>query len=195
MDETNTVRAPDGFDIVYGCAGVGPALLLLPGLMTNRQRWRDAGYVDHFAQGRRVIALDPLGHGDSDKPHDPNAYALERLAEHSAAVLDAEDVGVADVWGYSRGCLLLAAMMQHRAERVRTAIAGGIDLTALAPAPDDQAVEGRRPSSFLREGDWAGFRRTLAFEIPDVRFEQARRENDPLAIAALMDVEITLAFY
>jgi hypothetical protein len=83
-------------------------------------------------------------------------------------------------------------MMQYRPERVRTAIAGGVDLTALAPSPG--AAESRPPSSFLREADWDGFARTLAFDTPADWQEQIRRENDPLAIAAILDVEITLAF-
>lgn len=168
--------------------------MLLPGLLMSATNWHERGYVDHFASRRCVLAIDPLGHGASDKPHDTEAYTLERLAEHTTAVLDAEGFEQADLWGYSRGALLLAAMMQHRPERVRTAIAGGIDLTALAPAPDAGSVTGKRPSAFLRDGDWDGYWKTFPFTVPDDMKLRAEREADPLAIAALMDAEYTLAF-
>jgi len=36
---------------------------------------------DLLAAGRRVIALDNRGHGESGKPHDPNAYRTPVMAE------------------------------------------------------------------------------------------------------------------
>lgn len=197
--EPRFASAPDGFRIAYDVVGDGPPLVLLPGLMMYRGRWRETGYVDRLSGSHRLILVDPLGHGDSDRPHDPDAYALPALADHTAAVLDAEGVERADVWGYSRGCLLLIALMQHHGDRVRSAVAGGIDLTALVEpasavtAPDES---GEPPSSALRRGDWAAFWASFRFRLPaDVR-EWMERLNDPVAIAATIDavdtVEITV---
>ena len=54
-----------------------PPVLLLHGFAASFDRtWRDNGWVDLLADlGREVVAVDLLGHGDNDKPHDPAAYA------------------------------------------------------------------------------------------------------------------------
>ncbi len=68
--------------------------------------------------GRRVIGIDLLGHGTSDKPHDPNAYS--RLHEWLLDALPADEP-VVDVVAFSLGALttlraLIAA--PHRFGRV-----------------------------------------------------------------------------
>ena len=51
----------------------------------------------------RIIAIDRLGHGLSDKPHDPAEYLEPSIVADIVAVLDAEHVERALVWGYSLG--------------------------------------------------------------------------------------------
>ena len=53
-----------GYRLNYIVEGDGPALVLIPGLTQSLQRWVERGYVEHFARSFRVIALDPLGHGE-----------------------------------------------------------------------------------------------------------------------------------
>jgi pimeloyl-ACP methyl ester carboxylesterase len=92
-----------GYQLNYIVEGDGPTLALIPGLTQSLQRWVDRGYVEHFARSFRVIALDPLGHGESNKPHTADAYQMAGCALDVLAVLDAESVREAHVWGYSRG--------------------------------------------------------------------------------------------
>ncbi len=61
------------------------------------------GYVDELSNDYRVIAIDRLGHGESDKPHDSSLYRERLIVDDLVAVLDAEDIDRAIVWGYSLG--------------------------------------------------------------------------------------------
>ncbi len=69
-----------GYTISYEDAGVGPVIMLIPGATMSAADWRDAGYVDRLASTHRVLSVDPLGNGQSDKPHDPDAYAWPTVA-------------------------------------------------------------------------------------------------------------------
>jgi pimeloyl-ACP methyl ester carboxylesterase len=62
-----------GYRISYDDAGAGPVILLIPGSTMSAGDWRDAGYVDLLATTHRVLSVDPLGLGLSDKPHDADA--------------------------------------------------------------------------------------------------------------------------
>ena len=62
---SRTVRVED-LDLHYLEAGSGPPVLLLHGWPTNAQLWRHA--LPLVGQGRRAIALDLPGFGDSAKP-------------------------------------------------------------------------------------------------------------------------------
>lgn len=61
--------------------------------------------------GRHSFGYDQRGHGDSDKPPNPDAYAWERYAEDCLAVLDDLGVDRCDGVGHSSGgaTLVLAA--------------------------------------------------------------------------------------
>jgi pimeloyl-ACP methyl ester carboxylesterase len=69
----------DGVRIYYETEGSGPPLLLHAGLSMSLNDWRDFGYVNALRDDYRLILLDPRGHGQSDKPHDPIAYAYNLL--------------------------------------------------------------------------------------------------------------------
>ncbi|MCV7169469.1 alpha/beta fold hydrolase [Mycobacterium manitobense] len=92
-----------GFGIHYTVTGDGPPLMLVAGTMMAARHWADAGYMAALAGSRRVINVDPLGHGGSDRPHDPDDYRADGVTADLVAVLDAEGVDRATVWGYSRG--------------------------------------------------------------------------------------------
>ena len=78
-----------GFEIAYRTEGRGPTLLLLSGWSMKADQWWESGYVDALRDEFRVIAVDRLGHGRSDKPHVASAYE-ESLIRRPRAVLDAE---------------------------------------------------------------------------------------------------------
>lgn len=71
----------DGLTLHYIEKGAGSPVLLLHGFgMSARSCWQDTGIIDVLAEsGHRVVAADARGHGDSDKPHDPAAYQVDRM--------------------------------------------------------------------------------------------------------------------
>jgi hypothetical protein len=72
----------------------------------------------------RVIQIEPLGFGRSDRPRD---YPTTGLHEQVLAVLDNEDVDRFIVWGYSQGAAVAAAVAQATTRAVAM-IAGGFSL-------------------------------------------------------------------
>ena len=75
--------------IHYQVEGEGPALVLQHGFTESAVDWYEAGYVDALRSDYRLILIDARGHGASDKPHDPDAYELNRRVADIVAVLDA----------------------------------------------------------------------------------------------------------
>jgi pimeloyl-ACP methyl ester carboxylesterase len=117
--------ASRGYRIHYVTFGDGPAIVLLHGYPMWGGRWIDRGYVDRLQQRFRVIVPDLLGHGESDKPHDPAAYGNPNIAADVRAVLDAEGVGAAHVWGYSWGTMVAENLAAGSPGRVASLVLGG----------------------------------------------------------------------
>ena len=76
-----------GRTLSVGVVGKGPPLLLVPGTLQSADRWIDAGYVDALARQHRLLLLDPLGHGKSERSTQPEDYAQARLIDHLADAL------------------------------------------------------------------------------------------------------------
>jgi len=76
--------------------------------------------------GYRVVGLDCRGHGRSDKPHDPAAYALETMGADVGRLLDHLELNTADYIGYSMGARIGLQAMLGLGSRVRRAVLGGI---------------------------------------------------------------------
>jgi pimeloyl-ACP methyl ester carboxylesterase len=111
--------------IHYEVEGEGPALVLQHGFSESVIDWYEAGYVSALKTDYRLILIDARGHGASDKPHDPDAYVLNRRAGDVAAVLDSLDIAQALFWGYSMGGWIGFGIAKYAKERVRALIIGG----------------------------------------------------------------------
>lgn len=181
MSATQYIQS-DGHSIAVDVTGAGPAVLLLSGLLMNRQRWHETGYVERLAERRTVITMDPLGHGESSRPHEPSAYRPEALSDHIAAVLDANDTETCDLWGYSRGGQLVANFAFRHPDRVSTLIIGG---TPVGVPPGFIGSEDQLAA--LRGADWAEFWRLFPAPLPSTVKDYMQRTNDPAAIAAVLE--------
>jgi pimeloyl-ACP methyl ester carboxylesterase len=78
--------------------------------------------------GRRVIAFDNRGHGQSSKPYEPKAYHPSRMAGDAVALLDHLRIGSAPVMGYSMGARITAYIAYSHPELIRSAIFGGLGI-------------------------------------------------------------------
>lgn len=94
------VVAPDGVRLALDVAGPAdaPPVVLLHGIALDRTVWRPL-LARAPALGLRFVAVDLRGHGASDKPTDPTAYA-GRLGDDLAAVLAGLDRPVLVPWSY-----------------------------------------------------------------------------------------------
>ena len=98
--------APDeGCAIAAACRESAVPLILLHGFAQSSASW-NATASELAATGRPVYALDLVGHGGSERPANPRAYALdaqgEALLAFARVIADAEGVRPA-VLGYSMG--------------------------------------------------------------------------------------------
>ena len=82
-------------------AGAGRPLVLLHGFTGSAAQW--ASHTTAFAPSCRTIAVDLLGHGNSDAPADPARYRMEHTVADLAMVLDQFDVEQVACLGYSMG--------------------------------------------------------------------------------------------
>src|SRR6202000_3245679 len=78
--------------------------------------------------GRRVIALDNRGHGDSAKLYDSEEYHIGIMAGDVTALMDHLKIARADVMGYSLGGRMTAWLAHRVPQRLRSAILGGIGM-------------------------------------------------------------------
>jgi pimeloyl-ACP methyl ester carboxylesterase len=180
-----------GYRIHYTLAGDSekPALLLVHGILQSGTRWADMGYLDIFADTFRVIAVDLLGHGGSDKPTDPEAYTVDAQLEDLLAVLDAEGAPTCHVWGYSGGAALAFALAAMHPERTLSTIAGGIPPNL--PHDVRAAVFGPWIDA-LQAGDWDCFWGLfLPVDAPTRALLQA--SNDHRSVAAWMSGAVATA--
>jgi pimeloyl-ACP methyl ester carboxylesterase len=117
-------------EIAYLDEGSGEPIVLVHGFASSKQiNWVNPGWVSTLMRaGRRVIALDNRGHGQSSKLYDPAAYHSAIMAEDVRALLDHLEIERADVMGYSMGARITAYLTVDHPERVRSMILGGLGI-------------------------------------------------------------------
>jgi pimeloyl-ACP methyl ester carboxylesterase len=117
-----------GHVLAYQEAGPldGPVVVLLHGLASDADTW-DKAIGPLAAHGLRVLAVDLIGHGQSDKP--PGDYLLSDFAESLGHFLDAMGVSAATLCGHSFGgaiAMYFGSRHPERVERVVLVSAGGL---------------------------------------------------------------------
>lgn len=65
-----------------------PVIVMQHGDGNDSQNWKDLGYVERLLPDYRLILIDYLGFGRSDKLEDAEAYAMPLLSTDTIAVLD-----------------------------------------------------------------------------------------------------------
>ena len=123
----------NGVRIHYHVEGEGPPLVLHHGFSTDLERWRKLGYVGPLKDDYQLILMDARGHGASDKPHDPEAYATEHRVSDVVAVLDDLDIGSARFYGYSMGGGVGFRFAKLAPEKAMSLIIGGAGPRGLNP--------------------------------------------------------------
>jgi len=108
--------------------GQGEPIVLVHGFGSSKQvNWVQPSWLTTLkGAGRRVIAFDNRGHGQSTKLYDPAEYHTTKMAEDVRALLDHLGVPRADVMGYSMGARIAAFLALAHPDRVRSVVLGGL---------------------------------------------------------------------
>jgi len=115
----------DGIELCFFDNGaVGRPVILLHGLIVDSET--NFGLDAYSETGRRVILLDARGHGCSQKPREPEAYADRAMARDVLALIKHLDLSSTDLMGYSMGgyTAIEAAIIDD--EKIGTLILGGV---------------------------------------------------------------------
>jgi len=117
-------------EIAYLDEGEGEPIVLVHGFASTKEvNWVQPGWVSVLNRvGRRAVALDNRGHGASSKLYDPAAYHSAAMADDVHALLDHLKIARADIMGYSMGARITAFLAVKHADRVRSAILGGLGI-------------------------------------------------------------------
>ena len=164
----------------------GNPVLLVHGFTTSARRtWGEPGWIDLLSEaGREVIAVDLLGHGDADKPHEVEAY---REVENLVAARLPTD-GLVDAVGYSAGARIVLYLASQQPERFGRIVVGGMGARLFEERdgnPILDALEGRGDTDdltnqhfkSLAESDGNDPKALVAF----IQREQPRLDRDDLA--------------
>ncbi len=166
----------DGIRLHYELHGpeAGTPVVLVHGFASDYElNWVGTRWQQTLTEaGYRVVGLDCRGHGGSEKPHDPAAYALALMAADVRRLLDHLDIRVAHYLGYSMGARIGVQAMLDFSNRLGRVVLGGIGWGgAFHAAPEIARMLGGEPSSS-----------PVAKTFYD--FARARPSNDLEALAA-----------
>src|SRR5437588_5645367 len=109
----------DGHRLAYTVYGEGPRIcVLLPGLLFS-QRMHVPLARELAERGNRVVTLDLLGHGRSDRPDDMRPYSMDQFAQQTVGLLDHLEIEKAVVGGTSLGANVTLCTASIAPERLR----------------------------------------------------------------------------
>jgi pimeloyl-ACP methyl ester carboxylesterase len=109
----------NGYRISYDEYGEGDRpLVLIHGLLMNRRMFDRLG-PEMAELGNRVLALDLLGHGRSDRPPEMSNYSMTFFARQVEALLDHLGLDEAVIGGTSLGANTTLELAYLSPERVR----------------------------------------------------------------------------
>jgi pimeloyl-ACP methyl ester carboxylesterase len=117
-------------EIAYLDEGEGDPIVLVHGFASSKNvNWVYPTWVSDLRKdGRRVIALDNRGHGESEKLYEPALYSIPAMASDTIALMDHLEIPCADVMGYSLGGRIAGWLGLNEPARLRSAILAGIGI-------------------------------------------------------------------
>jgi pimeloyl-ACP methyl ester carboxylesterase len=111
-------RLSSGQVVEIECRGEGGANVLLAHGLSSVHRYVLMGSKALERNGRKVVAYDARGHGESEPAHQREDYGYKSLVADALSVMDAADVDKALIVGVSMGAHTAAALALANPERV-----------------------------------------------------------------------------
>jgi pimeloyl-ACP methyl ester carboxylesterase len=121
--------------------GQGTSLVLQHGFADSLESGYKLGYVPALREDYQLTLVNARSHSASGKPHEPNAYGLDRRAGDMVAVLDTLHLPHAHFWGYSMGGSIGFELAKYAPERVQALIIGGQHPYARTPEVMRQLIQ------------------------------------------------------
>lgn len=168
-------------------AGVAPPVLFYSGFADSLETAKASGLAGALSDEFRLIFADHRGQGESDKPRDPEDYALATRVADALAVLDALNIDRAHFIGSSWGARLGFALAEHAPKRLLSLVLCGNQPYAWdLGSPTAQAVAAAVAAS--RTDGMAGFverfESSLDYRFPEPDRTWVLQKNDPAALEA-----------
>jgi pimeloyl-ACP methyl ester carboxylesterase len=193
-------------EIAFLDEGEGDPILLVHGFASSKNvNWVYPTWVSDLKKdGRRVIALDNRGHGESAKLYDSAQYEIAIMASDVMALMDHLKIDRADVMGYSLGSRMTAVLALEAPQRLRSIILGGIGIGMITgggpgenvavalEAPSLEDVSDPVGRTFRAFADQTrSDRRALAACLRGSRRLMTREEVERIAVPTLIAVGTT----
>lgn len=115
-------------DVAPQAHDLGEPILLIHGFASShRVNWVNPRWVETLTQaGRRVVAFDNRGHGQSAKLHAPANYRADLMTLDAVNLLAHLGIERADVMGYSMGARIASFLALAEPGLVRSLVLGGL---------------------------------------------------------------------
>lgn len=178
-------------DLSSGDHPSSDAFVLLHGFTGRAADWD--GVVDDLGAGRRVVAIDHRGHGESTNTGDAATYTFEQLALDLAGVVDHLGLDRFDLLGHSMGGIVSMLYVLAHPDRVRSLV---LMDTGSRPSRDETSAGFMRAGieRARAEGLQAVYEGLAQF-LPDDESRAGVRANfdrmDPVAFAELGEALLT----
>jgi pimeloyl-ACP methyl ester carboxylesterase len=169
----------DGVRLHYELHGPedGRPIVLVHGFASHyRLNWVGTRWQETLTgAGFRIAGLDCRGHGSSDKPHDPAAYAVRTMAADVRGLLDHLGLETADYLGFSMGARIGLQAVLDFPERWRKVVLAGLGTSGAIDqaASIARAFRGGKPDTEVAETFF--------------KFASGHRGNDLEALAACIE--------
>lgn len=179
----------NGRRIAYREYGSGPRVVILTHGLLMDGRMYSALAPELASRGNRVIAVDMIGHGASDHPHDMTAHSMTQYGLDVIALLDHLGLPQAVVGGTSLGANVALEAAVLAPDRVRAlflempVLEAGIVAAAAAFVPLALALRVTRP--VMRAISAITTRIPRTHYLVDVMIDFVRR--DPTSSLAVLD--------
>lgn len=142
------VTLRDGLRLHVRIQGTGEPLLLLHGFTGSMEAWGEE-MLPGLARAHQVVAVDLLGHGESDFSPDPGRYGMDEVLKDLWQILDAMSIERARWLGYSMGGRIAIAAAVRDPSRISSLV---LESASPGLATESERRARRRADEALAEG-------------------------------------------
>ena len=142
----------DSIKLYFEIIGKEYPILLLPPLLTDHKFLRP--FAKYLEKNYKIIILDLIGHGLSDKPKDENFYSYENLAKYCYKLIDYLKINNHDIIGISWSGRIALTYAINYPEKIRSIILIASSSPIHKPTKPPEAKKVSNNDKFVLETVW-----------------------------------------